>query len=382
MAGAPATEYGVLADAVYERDAVGFVHVARPRDPTMRYIARVDGPRSRMAFVFVNGDALLVPPASHCDAAKRQFAGDAIVDPASLSGDGPGERAAELLGDRADPGTVLTPRHVPHDAALFLERAGFDPASTEAVDRARETKSSAEIDRIRRVQRGAEAGVRVAAEVLAGAAVDGREIRDQGGSLTTGGLRRRVNAALAERGLEDAGNTVVAAGRAAASPRFGGDVPIRPGEPVIVDVTPRGGHGYHVDFARTFVVDSDGGWDRRAHVAVEQALQAGIDAVEPGASPATVHRAVAGEIRSFGFPADRSRDVGFVHDAVHGVGLARREAPSVSGGPLEPGHVLAVEAGVYDPAEGGVRLEEPVVVGTDGVRRTTEATRSLEPAER
>lgn len=381
MARSPPTHLGFLADECYGREALGFVHVATARDPTMQYLTRVDGPRERFAFVFVDGGAHLIPPPGWEDAAGQQFVGDAVVDLDSLDGATPGTRAASLLSARgAETGLVLVPRHIPHDAALYLEQAGFELASTDAVDREREEKIPAEVDRVRRVQRGAERALAAAAETLAAADADGTALSTDDGTLTTERLRRVVDAALASDGLDPAGNTVVAAGNAAARFRFRGDVPIRAGEPVVVDVTPRGPFGYHTDFARTFVVDTDGGWDRRAHVAVEQALDAGLDAMGPGVEVARVQETVAGEIRSFGFPTDRTRDVGFFHDAVHGIGLARREPPRLStGDTFEPGHVVALEAGVYDPTEGGLRLEDPVLVTEDGAEVLAEFPRTLRP---
>lgn len=369
-----------LADEVYGREATAFVHVGRPADPTMRALARFAGPDDPLGVAFVDGDTLLFPPAAFLADAGRRFPGDAVVDPGSLEAPSVAEGVAEFLADRHDGGTVLAPRHLPHDAALFLEQAGFELASSDVVDRVRYAKTPAEVDRVRRVQAAAESAMGRVADVLAEATANGSELRYDDAPLSTERLRRIANAALASEGVESAGNTTVAAGKGAARLRFGGDVPVRAGDTVVVDLTPRGPQGYHTDFARTFVVDTDGGWDRRAHVAVEEGLDAGIETARPGERAAAVHQAVAGEIHTFGFPTDPSRDVGFTHDAVHGIGLARREAPTPEGGhTLEPGVVLAIEGGVYDPTEGGVRLEEPVLVTEDGAEPLTDASRSLRP---
>src|SRR5207245_9033309 len=75
---------------------------------------------------------------------------------------------------------------------------------------------------------------------------------------------------------------------------------------------------------------------------------------------------------------------GFIHGTGHGVGLEIHEAPAISRSgtkPLVPGDVVTIEPGIYDPAIGGVRLEDMLVITADGARDLTQAPRELVVSE-
>jgi len=378
---APETMFTFLYDELEARDAAGFVHVGDRFDDTLRYLTRFSGSDDRYAFVFVGGDAILCAPDGFERQARREFTGDYVYTPEDLRADTPGGRAVEVLAAYDADGTVLVPQDVPHDAAVRLERAGFEVASTDVVARERVVKDPEEIEALRKAQAAATAGMRRAETVLAAADADGADdaLQYEGERLTTTHLRHEVDAAVVREGALPRENTVVAAGGACTDRHFRGDVPVRSGETVVVALAPRGPHGYHGALTRTFVVDSDGGWERRAFLAVESAQQAGLDELAGGADASLVHEETAAEIGAYGFPAGYG-DTGFTHGAGYGVGVSRRESPDLRDDTrLEPGTVLAIEPGVYDPSEGGVRLGDLVVVTDDGFEFLGEYPRSFTP---
>ncbi|MGB9957332.1 M24 family metallopeptidase [Haloferax prahovense] len=372
--------------AVSERDAVGFVAVSRGSDPTSRYLTGRDFDCD-LVFVRVAGETHLRVPST--------------VEPPSLpvasvrvDDRPPGKAAAAVLAEHgASDGTVLAPRTVPHDAALHLESAGYDLASTPAVADARAVKDDAERDAIEAVQRAATRGVGRAAAILSAATVEEADDADSdregnggdgddgepalswdGAPLSTERLRRQVNATLAVEGVDSAGATTVRAGT-----RSGENEPVelRPGEPIVVSVGPRGPTGYRGALARTFVVDPDGGWERRAHVACDAARKVSLVEADPGDDAGFLGSELRAETAAFGFSmADEvTRDVG------GGIGLAAREDPPLDGDrELVAGNVLRVRSAVTHADHGRVELTDVLVVGEDGPRLVGDAPAGLDPS--
>lgn len=369
-------DYGALDRELESRGAEAFVHVGDRFDDDLRYLTGFSGPDREYAFVY-DGEAFLCAPRLFEEQARREFSGT-VVNAAEQEATTAGERAAELVS-----GTVLVPPEIPHDAAVWLERAGRDLESTAVVERMRVRKSEAEIDSIRAVQEAAQAGMARAETVLASAGIEGDSLTWDDEALTTERLRRAANAAMAREGVDPAGNTVIGAGETCADLHFTGDVPIERGETVLLDLSPRGPKGYYGDLSRTFVVDSSGGWERRAYVAVERAQDAAFEALSEGAGTlaSTVHEETAAEISAYGFRPDGAP--GFTHGTGHGVGMSLHEAPSLrSNTGLEAGTVLTVEPGVYDLEKGGVRIEDLVVVREERFENLTAYPRSLVPEVR
>lgn len=68
------------------------------------------------------------------------------------------------------------------------------------------------------------------------------------------------------------------------------------------------------------------------------------------------------------------------HSVGHGIGLSVHERPSISPQSKQkiiPGMVITIEPGVYLPGEGGIRVEDTVLVTDDGYRLLTQSPKDL-----
>jgi len=369
MAADPTPDYERLVSAVDDADAAAFVHVGDRRDPDFSYCAGGARPERRSAFVLTADETVLCVPESIAPSAEQTFPGDAVraFDPERRH---PGLVAADALSDRGVEGTVLTPPAIGHDAALYVERAGHELSSTDAVARARERKTDAELSRIKRAQAIATVGLDRARAALGAASADGDRLVRDGETLTAERLGREVDAAMAGAGGDPARNTRVGVDGPPVDPAVSDrEIQLRPAATITVAVAPREPGGYHGRLARTLVVDGDGGWERRANVAVRNAREAALAELSEGAgaAPASVRGEIVAELGAYGFDAGPESEL-VVDDFGGGVGLERHEAPRLSaGGELRAGTVLAIRPGLSDPERGHVELADVAVVREDGV---------------
>ncbi|WP_226480781.1 M24 family metallopeptidase [Natrinema amylolyticum] len=353
---------GVVSAVLDERGATAFVHVGADRDPGIRYGRPTDS----------SGLTAIAYDGAESEWLVRSAGDDASGHPA--------ERLASALVDRGLEGTVLTPPRVPHDAALYLEGAGFELASTDALERARATKTDGERERIAAAQRAASAGIRQAASILAGATVVDGRLAVGGGDgtesepLTPARLRTAIDEAIVGAGAFPAGNTAVDPDSSRDSET---DAPLRPGEPIVLEAVPRGPAGYYGGLVRTLVVDSDGGRERRVHVAVTQSFRSARSMLTAGTESVTAVEAdLEAEVRSFGFAEGDA-----IETEVSGVGLEPRERPIDGGDDVGPGAVVRLDVAGQVEADTRIRIADVLAINDAGERpdRLAAPSQSLEP---
>lgn len=132
--------------------------------------------------------------------------------------------------------------------------------------------------------------------------------------------------------------------------------------------------GYASDMTRTFGVGQVDAKTRRMYKAVLESQLAAIAAVRPGISCAQVDRAARSVLHGYGL------EKLFVHSTGHGLGLEIHERPRVGrkeATKLEPGMAITIEPGVYQEGIGGIRIEDTVVVTSQGCEILTPTGKEL-----
>jgi len=186
-----------------------------------------------------------------------------------------------------------------------------------------------------------------------------------------------IGAAMIAEGHASAAFVIVGSGRNGASPHHEASRKnIEVGDAVVVDIGGPDAAGYYSDCTRTYLVagpvqDSD---FQNVYEIVRRAQQAGIDAVRPGVSAESIDQAARAVIEAAGY-GDY-----FITRTGHGIGLEVHEHPYVVTGNkslLEEGMAFSIEPGIYLPGRFGVRIEDIVVVGTDGALLMNNTAKTL-----
>ena len=181
----------------------------------------------------------------------------------------------------------------------------------------------------------------------------------------------RLEVTMRELGAEGPSfDTIVGSGPNGALPHHrAGDRPIQEGEPIVIDMGAKY-NGYCSDLARTIVLGTPDDTFRRVYDVVLGAQLTAMATVKPGITGAQADNLARKVIEEAGHGDN------FGHSLGHGVGLAVHEHPRV--GPsatetLEEGMVFTIEPGIYLSGWGGVRIEDIVVLESNGARALSKA---------
>jgi len=157
------------------------------------------------------------------------------------------------------------------------------------------------------------------------------------------------------------GNDCTAGTRAFNIGAWPGDVALRPGDSIIVDLSTRLG-GYWSDSCMTYYADGPTATQAATHRFIQSALDYAISLVKPGAVAREIDAAVRAFIAKGGYPV-------YPHHTGHSVGTGPHEEPRIApynDAVLAPDMVILLEPGTYWPGETGCRLEDALLVTRDG----------------
>ena len=285
-------------------------------------------------------------------------------------------------------GAAVVPPDFPLELADSLRAAGIELA----VDRPlfasrRRAKTETELAGVRRAQRACEAALDAARALLRAAEPRDGVLHVDGAPITCEGLKQVVERVFGEH--DAAGDDfIVSHGAQTAIGHEPGHGPIAPGEPILFDLVPRDrATGCYSDMTRTYVVGEPSEEIREFHRLTLEALEQALAHTRAGADGTALMRETCELFHAAGYKTQLHKEPGevleegFFHSLGHGVGLEIHERPYLtrSGDELAVGDVVTLEPGLYRAGVGGVRLEDIVLVATDGCENLTRYPYDLAP---
>lgn len=224
----------------------------------------------------------------------------------------------------------------------------------------RKVKGEAELDRIARSAAIAEAGVLAAL----GIAAEGVTERD---------MVREFETAVAREGGRSRFTLIKFGREGVLGQTRPGDTPLRRGDSIWFDAgcTWR---GYWSDIARTASFGAPAPRLAAVYAAMLAGEQAALESAKPGMTGGELFDRTVEAVRAAGVPHYRRQHVG------HGIGTEIYEPVLITPGNkdvIEDGTVVNSETPYYEFGLGGVHVEDPFVVTSDGNRLLTTLDRSL-----
>jgi Xaa-Pro aminopeptidase len=280
---------------------------------------------------------------------------------------------------------AVIPPEFPVYLADYLRGAGVRLNPDEALfDERRRHKTAAEMAGIRRAAGVAVEAMGVAATMLREASIEGDGLYLAGELLTAERVRSSIRETCARAGAPaPAEIMVVASGPTGPIGHQEGHGPLPAHTPIEVDLWPQDeASGCWADMTRTFVRGTISDQVAEIHAIALEAHERACDGAVPGVTGTELHGLACDVFERAGYPTQRTKKhgqplrEGFYYALGHGVGLQVHEPPLLGRGEREPlieGDVIAIEPGIFHPGVGGTRVEDLVLVSSDGLERLTGA---------
>ncbi|MGV1237417.1 M24 family metallopeptidase [Enterococcus hirae] len=132
--------------------------------------------------------------------------------------------------------------------------------------------------------------------------------------------------------------------------------------------------GYVSDMTRTFAIGDPGERLKEIYQIVLEAQLAVLEVAKPGVTGKQLDAVARDYITKHGYGE------AFGHSTGHGIGLEIHEGPNVSvraEKQFVPGNIITDEPGIYLPGIGGVRIEDDLLITSDGNRVLTHSPKEL-----
>ena len=298
--------------------------------------------------------------------------------PAGLSADretATAEAAAQMLRS-ARVEEVYADRSLPYIFVWHLQQAEINVLYDDelgVIDR--RVKSHHEIECLAGAQRVTEEVMRIMCETVANAdaAADG-SLSHSGESLTSEHVRSMAAIEFMKRGFSMGHGAIVATAPHVADCHHSGEGPLYTGRPVVIDLFPRDeSTRYWGDCTRTVVHGEASDTVKAMHAAVIEAKAAATAVLKTGNTADAIHKASEDVLLKHGYPSSRGEITdhpSIQHGTGHGIGLDIHEPILLDHGGDEvlEHEVFTVEPGLYGRVDGGVRVEDMLVV-TNGEAR-------------
>ncbi len=363
---------------------------ASESDSNLFYATRFMAP-DPFIFLEIKGERILIMSDLEMDRAKSQATVDHVlsysewerkVRAAGVDSPGSADIVHAVLKEKGI-ARLLVPGAFPYAHAARLLELGYRlDTKREPFFERRAVKTGEEVRHIEAAQRATEEAVAAAHALLRRATVKKDLLWLDGEPLTSERVKQLINVKLMERGCV-AQHTIVAGGEQACDPHNEGSGPLPADRSIIFDVFPRSASSrYFADMSRTVIRGKASPELTRLYQTVKDAQEEAITKVRDGADGAKIHQGICERFEAAGYKTGlvNGRMQGYFHGTGHGVGLDIHEPPRISktGSPLQEGHVVTVEPGLYYPGLGAVRIEDMVLVTSDGCRNLTNFPKTFE----
>lgn len=292
--------------------------------------------------------------------------------------------ATNLLPER---GAIGVPRSTDaqHISTLLQQGVEIKPSQNLFFE-ARETKDKREIKAIQKASLATETTFEHIIDIIQNSEIGPNKVLYyQKEPLTVGRIKRFLEHILVDNDSECDEESIVVSGAKGVDFHYFGlrTDKLRADEPIIIDIFPRRiEERYHADITRTIVRGMLSKKLHRLLEAVESALNAVIDALQPGIPVEDLVKVMTDSFKRDGHEsAYRSPGIkqGALHSLGHGIGLNVHEYPrlSMQSTPLLTHSVLALEPALYYKSIGGVRIEDNIIVTQKAPRLITKLPRTI-----